>query len=50
MPRYAEMVYNGFWFSPERLALQALVDSTQQYVTGTVRCKLYKVSGLEGGR
>jgi len=36
MPKYAEMVYNGFWFSPEREALQALVDSTQQYVTGTV--------------
>ncbi len=41
-PRYAELVYNGFWFSPERLALQAAVDTTQQYVTGVVRVKLYK--------
>lgn len=44
MPRYAELVYNGFWFSPEREALQALVDKTQEFVTGTVRLKLYKVS------
>lgn len=43
-PRYAELVYNGLWFSPERLALQAAVDQTQKYVTGTVRLKLYKVS------
>ena len=43
MPKYAELVYNGFWFSPERKALQALVDSTQEHVTGTVRLKLYKV-------
>ena len=42
MPKYAELVYNGFWFSPERLALQELVDKTQQFVEGTVRCKLYK--------
>ncbi|WP_420343095.1 argininosuccinate synthase [Paenirhodobacter sp.] len=42
MPRYAELVYNGFWFSPEREALQALIDKTQEYVTGTVRLKLYK--------
>lgn len=34
MPRYAELVYNGFWFSPEREALQALVDKTQEYCTG----------------
>lgn len=40
MPRYAEMVYNGFWFSPEREALQALVDKTQEFVTGTVRRRL----------
>ena len=45
MPKYAELVYNGFWFSPERKALQALVDSTQEHVTGTVRLKLYKVRG-----
>ncbi|MFT3690005.1 argininosuccinate synthase [Paenirhodobacter sp.] len=44
MPRYAELVYNGFWFSPEREALQALIDKTQEYVTGTVRLKLYKGS------
>ena len=42
MPRYAELIYNGFWFSPEREALQALIDKTQEYVTGTVRLKLYK--------
>ncbi|WP_273690886.1 argininosuccinate synthase [Ketogulonicigenium vulgare] len=42
MPRYAELIYNGFWFSPEREALQALIDHTQEYVTGTVRLKLYK--------
>jgi argininosuccinate synthase len=41
-PRYAELVYNGFWFSPERLMLQAAVDATQTHVTGTVRMKLYK--------
>jgi hypothetical protein len=49
MPRYAELIYNGFWFSPERLALQAAIDTTQQYVTGTVRCKLYKVGEGTGG-
>lgn len=43
MPKYAELVYNGFWFSPEREALQAAVDHTQRYCTGTVRLKLYKV-------
>ena len=42
MPRYAELIYNGFWFSPERLALQALIDQTQVRVAGTVRLKLYK--------
>jgi argininosuccinate synthase len=44
MPRYAELIYNGFWFSPEREALQALIDKTQEHVTGTVRIKLYKGS------
>ncbi len=44
MPRYAELIYNGFWFSPEREALQALIDHTQTHVTGTVRVKLYKGS------
>ena len=42
MPKYAEMIYNGFWFAPEREMLQALIDSSQTYVTGTVRLKLYK--------
>jgi argininosuccinate synthase len=42
MPRYAELIYNGFWFSPEREMLQALIDRSQRNVTGTVRCKLYK--------
>jgi argininosuccinate synthase len=42
MPRYAELIYNGFWFSPEREMLQALIDKSQEYVAGTVRLKLYK--------
>jgi argininosuccinate synthase len=42
MPRYAELIYNGFWFSPEREMLQALIDRSQEFVTGTVRLKLYK--------
>jgi argininosuccinate synthase len=42
MPRYAEMIYNGFWFSPERRMLQALIDESQHSVTGRVRLKLYK--------
>ena len=42
MPRYAELIYNGFWFSPEREMLQALIDKSQDYVSGTVRLKLYK--------
>ena len=42
MPRYAELVYDGFWFSPEREMLQALIDKSQEFVTGTVRLKLYK--------
>lgn len=42
MPRYAELIYNGFWFSPEREMLQALIDKSQDHVTGTVRVKLYK--------
>ena len=44
MPRYAELIYNGFWFSPEREMLQAAIDHSQQHVTGTVRLKLYKGS------
>jgi len=50
MPKYAELVYNGFWFSPEREALQALVDQTQKFVTGTVRVKLYKGNTIVVGR
>ena len=42
MPRYAELIYNGFWFSPEREMLQALIDKSQENVSGTVRVKLYK--------
>ena len=42
MPRYAELIYNGFWFSPEREALQRLIDNTQRNVEGVVRLKLYK--------
>ena len=42
MPRYAELIYNGFWFSPEREMLQVLIDKSQEFVTGRVRMKLYK--------
>ncbi len=42
MPRYAELIYNGFWYSPERTMLQAAIDASQTHVTGTVRLKLYK--------
>ncbi|MBS7544342.1 argininosuccinate synthase [Ancylobacter oerskovii] len=42
MPRYAELIYNGFWFSPEREMLQVLIDKSQEFVTGQVRVKLYK--------
>jgi len=42
MPRYAELIYNGFWFAPEREMLQAAIDHSQQKVNGTVRLKLYK--------
>ena len=51
MPKYAELVYNGFWFSPERLAMQAAIDKTQEFCRGTVRVKLYKVrpAPLKGG-
>lgn len=42
MPKYAELIYNGFWFSPEREMLQALIDKSQEFVSGTVRLKLYK--------
>jgi len=50
MPRYAELLYNGFWFSPEREMLQAAIDYSQEKVTGTVRLKLYKGSVSITGR
>jgi argininosuccinate synthase len=50
MPRYAALIYNGYWFSPERQALQALIDFTQQRVNGWVRVKLYKGSVMVVGR
>jgi argininosuccinate synthase len=50
MPRYAELIYNGFWFSPEREMLQALIDQSQRKVTGTARLKLYKGSVQVVGR
>ena len=50
MPRYAELIYNGFWFSPERRMLQALIDESQKNVTGTVRLKLYKGNVAVEGR
>ncbi len=50
MPRYAELIYNGFWFSPEREMLQALIDQSQIDVAGTVRLKLYKGGGYLVGR
>ena len=49
VPRYAEMIYNGYWFSPEREMLQTLVDETQRNVTGTVRLKLYKGNCILAG-
>ncbi|MDA0662157.1 MAG: argininosuccinate synthase [Proteobacteria bacterium] len=50
MPRYAKLIYNGFWFSPEREMLQALIDKSQERVNGTVRLKLYKGSASVIGR
>ncbi|MGO9008001.1 MAG: argininosuccinate synthase [Beijerinckiaceae bacterium] len=50
MPKYAELIYNGFWFSPEREMLQALIDHSQEFVTGCVRMKLYKGSASVVGR
>ncbi len=50
MPRYAELVYNGFWFSPEREMLQAAIDHSQRTVSGTVRLKLYKGNVIVTGR
>ncbi len=50
MPRYAELIYNGFWFAPERVMLQALIDKSQEDVEGTVRLKLYKGNVIVTGR
>jgi len=50
MPRYARLIYNGYWFSPERRALQSLIDHTQAHVNGTVRVKLYKGTVMVTGR
>ncbi len=50
MPKYAELVYNGFWFTPEREMLQAMIDKSQEFVSGTVRMKLYKGNATIVGR
>jgi len=50
IPKYSELVYNGFWFSPERKALQSLVDASQEHVSGVVRLKLYKGNLITAGR
>ena len=50
MPKYAELIYNGFWFSPEREMLQSLIDKSQEFVTGRVRLKLYKGNVILVGR
>ncbi len=50
MPRYAELIYNGFWYSPERKMLQALIDKSQEHVEGKVRLKLYKGNVIVTGR
>ncbi|MCW2315840.1 argininosuccinate synthase [Rhodoblastus acidophilus] len=50
MPKYAELIYNGFWFSPEREMLQAMIDKSQEKVTGRVRVKLYKGNATVVGR
>tara|TARA_B100001093_G_C26816221_1_gene1009812 strand:+ start:239 stop:1468 length:1230 start_codon:yes stop_codon:yes gene_type:complete len=50
IPKYAELIYNGFWFAPEREALQALIDNSQRSITGTVRLKLYKGNVITVGR
>jgi argininosuccinate synthase len=50
MPRYASLVYNGYWWSPERKMLQAAIDQTQDVVNGVVRLKLYKGNVMVAGR
>ena len=50
MPKYAELIYNGFWFAPERELLQTLIDKSQEFVAGRVRLKLYKGGVILIGR
>ena len=50
MPRYAELIYNGFWFSPERIMLQSLIDKSQTNVNGIVKLKIYKGNVIVLGR
>ena len=50
MPKYAEIIYNGLWFSSERIALQKIIDSTQKNVSGDVRLKIYKGNVMITGR
>ena len=50
MPKYAELIYNGFWFSPEREMLQSLIDHSQKKVNGAVRLKIYKGNVVIEGR
>jgi argininosuccinate synthase len=50
MPKYAELIYNGFWFSPEREMMQAMIDKSQEHVTGIARVKLYKGLSRTVGR
>ena len=50
MPRYASLIYNGYWWSPERQMLQTMIDGSQQNVNGSVRVKLYKGNVIVAGR
>src|SRR6185436_11258835 len=50
MPKYASLIYNGYWWSPERKMLQTAIDASQQYVNGVVRLKLYKGNVIVAGR
>eukprot|EP00959_Pyramimonas_sp_CCMP1952_P444271 9301610-Pyramimonas_sp.AAC.1 len=50
MPRYAELIYNGMWFTPERILIQKMIDESQEFVAGTVRLQLYKGNVLVTGR
>ncbi len=50
MPRYAKLIYNGFWFAPEREMMQAAIDKSREFVNGVVRLKLYKGNVMVVGR